>query len=235
MSVTPIPDPSLSGGGENEGHPHPPTLEQGETPPHSAAPSPLPGEEEKDAASAEAAVETDAAGEEYYPDDRVLVGVVNRKRDFLAARDGGWYRIPMWRMPRGIHAEVLALFVSRSLGRSIDAPRGAIDYYARIRGVELARRRDLLPKEKDHPRAEEPYYRLALDPLIAKVPPIRNTRREIITFVYTTWDRLEAARTIRDLYSTDARFVDRYDVTAFDWQRQPAEARASWLKRDELF
>lgn len=139
------------------------------------------------------------------PEDSVLVGVINRKRDLVYARDYHWYRIPQARMPRGVTADYLAFFLSRSFGER----NGAVHFYAERRGLELVRRRDLLPNEADNARADEVYYRVALSDLEPKTPPVVNTTKRTISFIYTTWDRFVHARTIADLYNEDDRFVDR--------------------------
>lgn len=144
--------------------------------------------------------------ESMYPEDRVLVGVVNRKRDLKTIRAEHWYRIPQKRMSRGIHAEYLAFFLS---GRVFKEQSGGIHYYARVKGVELRYRRDLLPREADHPRADEVYYRVALGDLQEKSPPVLNPSRRPIAFVHTTWDRFVKATTIKNLYSEADYYVDR--------------------------
>jgi hypothetical protein len=130
------------------------------------------------------------------PLDRVLVCVVNRKRDFEQLRDGRWYRIPQSEMPTGIHAEMLAFFFSRAFGHL----NGAVHSYARIAGVELAYREWLLPGEADHPRAASVYYRIALGPLQRKHPPVANPDKRPIAFISTTWERFAPARAVSDLY-----------------------------------
>ncbi len=139
------------------------------------------------------------------PEDSVLVGVINRRRDLVYAKDQHWYRIPQARMPRGITAEYLGFFLSRSFGER----NGSIYYYAKIKGLELAYRRDLLPDEPNNANADEKYYRIALGDVEYKDPPIVNTTKRTISFIYTTWDRFVHARTIADLYSDDDYFVDR--------------------------
>ncbi len=141
-----------------------------------------------------------------FPEDRVLVGVVNRKRDLVIARDEHWYRIPQVRMPRGINAEYIALFLS---GAVFKERSGGIHYYAERKGLELAHRRDLLPKEANHARANDVYYQVQLGELMEKTPPILNSMRRTITFIYTTWDRFVHAQQISDLYSTADYYVDR--------------------------
>ena len=137
----------------------------------------------------------------------VLVGVVNRKRDFIALRDEHWYRIPQGKAPRGVDADVFAFFLSSKVFKE---KSGGIHYYAHRRGVELATRRDLLPAEANHKRAAEIYHKIQLSPLLVKIPPIINKPNPYrFAFVYTTWDRFQAAHHIRDLYSPADYFVDR--------------------------
>ncbi len=140
-----------------------------------------------------------------YPEDRVLVGVINCKRDFDLARRERWYRIPCDRAPRQIDAAYIAFYFSRSFKDQ----NGGIHYFARRLGHELARRRDLLPNEPDHPHAERLYYKIQLGEIEAKLPPILNPTKRPIAFIITTWDRFVAATTIEDLYSIDDRFAER--------------------------
>jgi hypothetical protein len=140
-----------------------------------------------------------------YPEDRVLVGVINRKRDFELARREHWYRIPHDRAPRSIDAEYIAFYFSRSF----KALNGGIHTFARRTGHELVRRRDLLPGESEHPRADRLYYKLQLGEIQEKTPPILNPTRRPITFIFTTWDRFVGATTIADLYSKADWFVER--------------------------
>ena len=140
------------------------------------------------------------------PEDRVLVGVINRKRDLNHALDSRWYRIPQKQAPHGVHAEYVGFFLS---GKVFKEQSGAIHYYAPIIGLELLYRRDLMPEEADHPRADDAYYRLALGEVQHKDPPILNPSRRVISFIYTTWDRFIHASQISDLYSQSDYFVDR--------------------------
>jgi hypothetical protein len=140
-----------------------------------------------------------------FPEDRVLVGVINRKRDLATAQAEGWYRIPQRRMPRGVNVEYIGFFLSGAFKEK----NGGIHYYAETKGLELAYRKELLPKEADHPRANDVYYKLQIGDLIDKQPPVLNPTRRPITFIYTTWDRFVSAEQISDLYSQDDYFVER--------------------------
>lgn len=146
-----------------------------------------------------------ARGLEMHPEDRVLVAVITRPRDFEIARDLGWYRVPTSKAPRGVYFEYVALYFTAPFGEQ----KWAIHYYARRLGHELATRRELLPDEADHPRADELYYKLQLGPLQRREPPIVSLRWRRISFIHTTWDRFESAQEINDLFSEGDEFVDR--------------------------
>lgn len=137
----------------------------------------------------------------FHAADRVLVGVMNRKRDFNLARDEGWYRIPVRHAPAcTTDAAVLALYFTTAFKEE----RWAIHWYAEVRGHELVLRRDLFPDEPDHPRAGERYYKLQLGPLIRRDPPVPSLRWRRVTFIESTWDRFTAAEEINDLYASGA-------------------------------
>jgi hypothetical protein len=137
--------------------------------------------------------------------ERVLVGVINRPKDFEIAKTLGWYRIPEGRAPKGIDAEYIAFFFSRRFKEL----NGGIHFYARRTGMELATRLQLLPDEPQHPHAQDSYHQIQFKTLEAKIPPILNTSRRPISFIHTTWDRFSSAQTISDLYSQADHLVDR--------------------------
>jgi len=144
-----------------------------------------------------------------YPEDRVLVAYVPRPSDFDLIRRAGWYRIPQRSAPKGLHAEVIAFYFGAAFGED----KYAIHYYARNAGHELARRRDLLPDETDHPRADDIYYKVQLGPLQRLAQPIVSLRWRRLTFLHTTWDRFRDATEINDLFIEGGPYVDRLYAT----------------------
>lgn len=137
----------------------------------------------------------------FHPEDRVLVAVMNNRKDFEIAGDRHWYRIPVrYAPPSTTEAVVLAFYFTRVFGEE----SWAIHWYAPVLGHELVRRRDLLPGEPDHPRAEHLYYQMQLGPLVRLERPIPSLRWRRITFIETSWDRFVAAREVNDLYSSGA-------------------------------
>jgi hypothetical protein len=137
----------------------------------------------------------------FHSSDRVLVAVMNRRRDFAIARDEGWYRIPVDRAPQSAtDAVVLALYFTGTF----DEEKWSIRWYAPVRGHELVRRCELLPDEAGHPRAQDQYYKLQLGPLVKLERPIMSLRWRRVTFIETSWDRFTAAEEINDLYASGA-------------------------------
>lgn len=144
-----------------------------------------------------------------YPEDRVLVAFVPRPEDFLLAKHDGWYRIPQSQAPKGIHSEYLAFYFGRRFGEE----KWAIHYYSRNQGHELVSRLDLLPNQKNHPRAQDFYYKVQLGPIIKRETPILSLRWRRVTFIHTTWDRFVDAREINDLFVEGGHYVDRLYAT----------------------
>jgi hypothetical protein len=137
---------------------------------------------------------------------RVLVAIVSRTRDLAAAREEGWYRVPVARAPRALGAEYLAFYQTSAFG----AERWAVRYLAEVRAVGVATRAALLPEESGHPRAAGRYYRFALGPLQPLPAPIPSRRQRRVTFIPTTLGQLLRARDVVELW------------------RPPEDAEAGW-------
>jgi hypothetical protein len=119
--------------------------------------------------------------------DLILVAIINTPRDLEIARTLGWYRIPLVTAPKTVHVDWLALYLPGAFG----SQRWSVRYLAAVRGHELAIRRELLFNERDHPRADDPYFKLQLGPLLELKPPIASRHWRRFTFLYTTGERLQ--------------------------------------------
>lgn len=157
---------------------------------------------------------------ELRPEELVLVAILNRPRDLEIARALGWYRIPLGSAPKTVRVDWLAFYLPATFG----SQRWSVRYLARVHGYELATRRELLASEVGHPRADEPYYKLQLGPLLELSRPISAGRWFRFSFLYTTGARLLAARTLRDL---TVRRSEREQLWRLlrERARQPAWAR----------
>lgn len=130
-------------------------------------------------------------------DSPVLVVVVNDPTDLARARDEGWYRIPLARAPRRVAADYLALYQTAAFAPE---ERWSVRWYAAVRGYKIALRRELIPNEPDHPRADARYYKITLGPLALLPRPVPSRRLRRITFIPTTLARLLQAEEINDLW-----------------------------------
>lgn len=134
----------------------------------------------------------------------VLVVVLNNSVDFERAARHGWYRIPQRRAPRRIGADFLAFYQT---GAFRDQPESqTISYVAATRRYRLMLRRNLLPDEHDHPRANDYYYRIDIGPLERLERPVPATTFRRLTFIHTTMAQLLAANDVKDLFQTDDPF-----------------------------
>jgi hypothetical protein len=132
---------------------------------------------------------------ELLADDLVLVAVVNNPRDLEIARVLGWYRIPLQTAPKMVGVDWLAFYQTAAFRKG----KWSIRYIAPVRGYELTTRRELLREERDHPRANDPYFKLQLGDLSRLAMPIIAPRWRRFTFLYTTGERVLHARDISDL------------------------------------
>lgn len=131
------------------------------------------------------------------PDAPVLVAVINDPADFDRAQAQGWYRIPLSRAPARIGADFLAFYQTAAFPPE---ERWAIRWIAAVRGYHFATRRELIPEQPDHPRADERYYRVTLGELLPLPRPVPSRRLRRIAFIRTTLERLLEAREINDLW-----------------------------------
>jgi hypothetical protein len=130
-------------------------------------------------------------------DAPVLIVVVKQPADLNRAIQERWYRIPMNRAPSRTAAEFLAFYQT---GAFPLGERYLIRWMAPVRGYFLATRRQLIPEEPDHPRADEQYYKVSLGEPVPLPHPIPSRRLRRITFIPSTLSRLHQAEEINDLW-----------------------------------
>lgn len=139
----------------------------------------------------------------------VLIAVVNRQSDLSNILNKKWYRIPINRMPSKPF-EYIAFYQTTALGKL----GGKIEYYARISKHKTVKRKQLLPHEHDHPRADEEYCKLTFRTVRRLKKPIVNRPGMRINFGFATLSRLNKSRTIADLYGIrQVEFVFRKLLT----------------------
>ena len=155
-----------------------------------------------------------------FEDGPALVVVVNSRDDLDRARNEGWYRIPLARAPKRVAAEHLAFYLT---GAFPPAERWTVRWFGAVRGYHIVARRDLIPEEPTHPRADDRYYKVTLGPLTALPRPIPSRRLRRITFIPTTLARLQQAEEINDLWiksSAQERLWAALKAADLDAERQ---------------
>jgi hypothetical protein len=125
----------------------------------------------------------------------VLIAVVNRLQDLSNILRKKWYRIPVKRMPSKPF-EYIAFYQTTALGKL----GGRIEHYARISKRKTVKRKQLLPHEPDHPRADEDYCKLTFRTVRKLKRPIVNRPGMRINFGFATLNRLNRSRTIANLF-----------------------------------
>jgi very-short-patch-repair endonuclease len=149
-----------------------------------------------------------------------LVGIINRRKDFRILRERHWYRIPVAAAPAGL-AQIR--FIAFYLTRVFDEERWQVSYYAEVRKIGIARRRELLPDEPAHPRVDENYYRVEIGELQRLPVPIPSRRRRRLVFIPTSLERLFRAKEINELYLTspiEERLYQALKEAGFQPERQ---------------
>lgn len=155
-----------------------------------------------------------------YPEDRVLVAYMPSPADFALAQEQHWYRIPYATAPKGLYAEWLAFYFGAAFGPH----KWSVSAYAPCRGHELVQRRDLLPEQVGHPRADDWYFRVQLGAVSFLERPIISLQWRRITFLHTTWDRFQDAVEINDLFLNGDGYVDRVFSVLKDGRSAPTAA-----------
>lgn len=126
----------------------------------------------------------------------MLVAIMPSPRDMEIARVLGWYRIPLRFAPKIVQVDYLAFYQPSSFGKD---RANCIETFAPVRGVELAKRSEIIRDEPDHPRANEEYYKIQIGPLEHLDEPIVAGKWKRITFLYTTGTLFRKAQLINDL------------------------------------
>ncbi len=129
------------------------------------------------------------------PSDLVLVGILKDKRDLEIARVLGWYRIPLKTAPKTVAVDYLAFYQTAKFGDE----KWSINYIAPVRGHELTTRAQLMRTQPNHPRADEPYYKIQIGTLERLPRPIPSRAWRRLTFLYTTGEKLLQADELNDL------------------------------------
>jgi very-short-patch-repair endonuclease len=134
-----------------------------------------------------------------HPPVDALVAIVPTRPDFHRIQREGWYRVPVAKAPAPLitgHVQTLAFYLPKVFREDAWQVR----WTAPLLGVDIVTRRDLLPHEAAHARADALYLRLSLGALAPLPRPIPSRRLRRISFIPTTRTKLDTAEEINDLF-----------------------------------
>ena len=162
-----------------------------------------------------------------HPGDWLLIGLIPTPADLERARQG-WYRLPEASAP-AILAEcrALAFYQPRTFG----AERWQIASWAEIQTIERLLRRDLLPDEPHHRRADEPYLKINLGPLYSVEPPLKSQKGRRLLFAPVRWAAFENAASLDTLLEKEPRPIA--DSLLYQLIQQQIEDVPTSLQEDE--
>ncbi len=134
-------------------------------------------------------------------DDRVLVAFLPEPRDLHLAETQGWYRIRQRTLAERLRGGLSSFrFLAFYQPESFGPEKYSVRRFARIRSIREAPRVELLPDETGHPRAHHVYCKLELGPVQLLDRPVISLRPRRILFFPTTWERLQKAEEINELF-----------------------------------
>lgn len=136
------------------------------------------------------------------PETPVLVAVLNNHADWQRIQHERWYRIPLKHAPRHMTAQIIAWYQTKAFEHG-----NCIRWYAPIDACRIVTRRELLPDQADHARADERYWQIMLGELAQLPRPIPATTFKRVTFIPTRWERLLHAQSVNDLWLADSIFA----------------------------
>lgn len=131
-----------------------------------------------------------------------LVAVVNNDLDLHRFSEGHWYRIPERAIGRSLRIEALADTTTLALYQTVSISNGmqsAIELWGEITERVLLSRREILPEEPAHPKANEQYHLLRVGLVERLDRPITAARPRRLTFLRTSRERLLHAGDLNDL------------------------------------
>ena len=163
-----------------------------------------------------------------YPEPDMLVVLLKEKQDLTFLREEGWYRIPIKSAPKVLQQVKYLAFYQPKV---FDEEKWQVQYYGRIKRINLVKRIELLRHQSSHPRREELYYRIEVTGLQQLPEPILSQRRRRILFIPTRFEKLRNAEEINDLFHGSPLEDDLW--TLFKKEKIEAERQYDIEKEEE--
>ncbi|MBL8248106.1 MAG: DUF559 domain-containing protein [Candidatus Competibacter sp.] len=154
-----------------------------------------------------------------------LIALLKDRRDLDLLLQYKWYRIPVKSAPQMVKSHTIKYLAFYQPGCfKVDAFK--IRWYGAVRNICIMKRKDLLPAETTHPKAEEDYYRIDLEELLQLAEPVFSRRRRRMVFITTTFARFQNAREFNDVFNEsplEEKFWEGLKLSHIDAERQYME------------
>lgn len=129
-----------------------------------------------------------------------LVGIVPRKNLWDIIQKERWYHIPIDSAPKNVEfVEYIGFYFPKVFGKEMCYK---VIYYAKVKKIEIVKRIELFPEEKNHPRVNNDYFKFYLSEIKELPKPIPSLRWRRIVHIPTTLEKLLKSEEINDLYDT---------------------------------
>lgn len=129
-----------------------------------------------------------------------LVGIVPRKNLWDIIKKEKWYHIPVESAPKNAAlVEYLGFYFPKVFGEEM---RYKVNFYAKVKKMDIVKRIELFPKEKEHKRADKDYFQFHLGKIKELPKPIPSLRWRRIVHIPTSCEKLFTAEEINGLYNT---------------------------------
>ncbi len=135
----------------------------------------------------------------FIPNDS-LVAIMKSKLDFDITKNQNWYRIPVDKAPpivRDYKIKYLAFYHTSIFEKE----KYTIQYYAKVKDIQIVNRRLLFPEEPINEKTEKNYYKIIIETLKELPRPIISLRNRMIIFIPTTIYKLLKAPEINYIYN----------------------------------
>lgn len=144
-----------------------------------------------------------------YPQNNVLVALMNNKKDFLIAQEKGWYRIPVKSAPKNIREEIPVKYLAFYQTKIFGVEKFTIKWYAEIKNIAKVFRKDLFQDEPQNSKSNKEYYKIEFDKLLQLKQPIVSKKGRRILFIPTTEQKFFGATEINYLFN-DSPIEDKF-------------------------
>jgi very-short-patch-repair endonuclease len=115
----------------------------------------------------------------------VLVALVRQTSDWHLIQNGGFYRIPVRSAPVMIREgtiEYLAFYFPKPFGDHAYK----VEWYGKVNHLRIVSRKEAVPTQPNHPKAETQYYVIGIEKCIQLSEPFESTRPRRLLFIPTT-------------------------------------------------